>query len=57
MKHIHKCQKCNAYTMKSCCSCGGTAIEAKPPKYSPEDKYAQYRRQAKQEQRKKEGLV
>jgi len=29
----------------------------KPPKYSPEDKYASYRRQAKEEQWKKADLI
>ncbi len=29
------------------CSCGGKRIEHKPPKYSLEDKYAHYRREAK----------
>ncbi len=53
MKHILKCGKCSNYTMKEQCSCGGNAVTVKPAKYSPEDKYADYRRKAKKE---KEGM-
>ena len=49
MKHILKCEKCGKYTMNEICSCGGKALNPKPPKYSPEDKYAEYRRIAKKE--------
>ena len=42
MKHILKCQKCDKYTLSNKCDCGGKAIENKPPKYSPEDKYGAY---------------
>lgn len=49
MKKILKCQKCKEYTLKEKCACGGTAITIKPPKYSPKDKYAEYRRKAKQD--------
>ncbi|MFH2021175.1 MAG: nucleolar RNA-binding Nop10p family protein [archaeon] len=57
MKHILKCQTCGKYTMEKDCECGGAAIENKPPKYSPEDKYGEYRRRAKEEERKKEGII
>lgn len=50
MKHILKCENCKTYTMKEQCSCGGKAATVKPAKYSPEDKYADYRRKAKKEQ-------
>jgi rRNA maturation protein Nop10 len=30
------------------CSCGGKRISVLPPKYSPEDKYASYRRKYKE---------
>lgn len=40
-----------------CPKCGGKAVQSKPPKYSPEDKYASYRRKAKEEMLKKEGLL
>lgn len=57
MKHILKCQQCSKYTMKEDCSCGGKAISPKPPKYSPEDRFASYRREAKKEQLQKEGFL
>ncbi|MBN2112216.1 RNA-protein complex protein Nop10 [Candidatus Woesearchaeota archaeon] len=57
MKHILKCSECGAYTLKEECGCGGKAAAPKPPKYSPEDKYAEYRRKAKKEQFEKEGLL
>ncbi len=47
MKHILKCTNCNKYTMKLICTCGNKTIDVKPPKYSPEDKYAKYRREVK----------
>ncbi|MBD3361907.1 RNA-protein complex protein Nop10 [Candidatus Woesearchaeota archaeon] len=47
MKKILKCANCGEYTLKENCSCGGTAVIIKPPKYSPEDKYGKYRRKAK----------
>lgn len=34
--------------MKEVCDCGGKTFSPKPPKYSPEDKYAEYRRRAKE---------
>jgi len=47
MKHILKCPKCGSYDIKEDCTCGHKRIEPKPPKYSPEDKYGRYRREAK----------
>lgn len=49
-KHILKCISCSSYTMKETCSCGGKAVTSKPPKYSPEDKYGEYRREVKKKE-------
>ena len=57
MKHILKCEVCGAYTMKKECKCGGTAHEPKPPKYSPEDNYGNYRRKAKKQELEKKGWL
>lgn len=58
MKHILKCSSCESYTIKeSCPKCGKKTVPSQPPKYSPEDKYARYRREAKLEERRKEGLL
>jgi len=43
--------------MKEQCSCGGKAVNPRPPKYSPDDKYAGYRRQTKKPELSEKGLV
>jgi len=57
MKHILKCNKCDGYTMKEVCVCEEKAVSPKPAKYSPEDKYASYRRQAKKKSMEDKGLL
>ena len=58
MKHLFRCNSCNLYTIKEICpKCEKKASLPKPPKYSPEDKYAKYRRMTTLEERKKEGLL
>ncbi|MFC1697852.1 nucleolar RNA-binding Nop10p family protein [Nanoarchaeota archaeon] len=57
MKHILKCKTCNSYTINPECKCGGEAVHPKPAKYSPEDKYASYRRKAKLEDWKEKGIL
>lgn len=58
MKHIMKCSSCQVYTLKEKCpKCKGVTIMPKPAKYSPEDKYASYRRKAKKPDIIKEGLL
>jgi rRNA maturation protein Nop10 len=39
------------YGLSDKCSCGSKRQRIEPAKYSPEDKYAEYRRQAKQEKK------
>ncbi len=48
MTHILKCEQCGEYGLDEACSCGSKRKIITPPKYSPEDKYAKYRRQAKE---------
>lgn len=56
-QHLLKCPSCNRYTLEPTCSqCHNTTITPKPPKYSPEDKYGDYRRQIKREELKEQGL-
>ncbi len=45
---ILRCPSCGGYGLKEACSCGGSRIAPRPPKYSPEDKYADYRRKYKE---------
>ena len=48
MKKIRKCGKCGAFTLSmKCRKCGGGTRTTNPPKYSPEDKWADYRRKFK----------
>ncbi len=47
--HILKCPSCMLYGLKETCACGSVRVRVKPAKYSPEDKYADYRRKAKQD--------
>ncbi|MEM4268366.1 MAG: RNA-protein complex protein Nop10 [Candidatus Woesearchaeota archaeon] len=57
MKHILKCS-CGTYTLKPVCpKCGKDAFSPRPPKYSPEDKYAKYRRKAKENELRAKGLI
>ncbi|MCK4443222.1 MAG: RNA-protein complex protein Nop10 [Thermoplasmata archaeon] len=45
---IRKCRSCDVYTlMEACSACGGPTVMAIPPRYSPEDKYGDYRRKLK----------
>jgi H/ACA ribonucleoprotein complex subunit 3 len=42
--HIMRCQKCQSYTISDKCpKCGGPLENVFPPKFSPQDKYQQYR--------------
>ncbi len=48
MKKIKKCPSCSSYTLRSHCKdCDVETINPKPPKFSPEDKYGEYRRKQK----------
>ena len=43
--------------MNAECKCGGKAVSVKPAKYSPEDKYAKYRRKALEKERKEKKIL
>jgi len=49
MLRILKCPECKSYGLAGKCNCGKTRVRPKPPKYSPEDKYGDYRRKYKEE--------
>lgn len=57
MYHILKCFACGKFTMNELCVCGEKALTVRPPKYSPQDKYADYRRKAKESELKQKGLL
>ncbi len=52
MKHILKCEKCEKYTMKSKCDCGGETKSTKPQRYSPQ-KNIKYRKIARKQELEK----
>lgn len=47
-KEMLKCPSCRSYGLREECPCGGARITVVPAKYSPEDKYARYRRKYKE---------
>ena len=56
--HILRCMKCNKYTMRQACPhCGEKTIPQIPAKYSPEDPYGRYRREAKKDMLKEKGVL
>ncbi|MEK6951059.1 MAG: RNA-protein complex protein Nop10 [Nanoarchaeota archaeon] len=56
MEHIFKCGSCRTYTLtKACPRCGQETFLARPPKFSPEEKYGELRRKIKKEEWKKKG--
>ncbi|MBU1158697.1 MAG: RNA-protein complex protein Nop10 [Candidatus Thermoplasmatota archaeon] len=47
---LMKCPSCRSYTLRATCpKCGGTTFMSMPAKYSPEDRYGEYRRRLKNE--------
>jgi H/ACA ribonucleoprotein complex subunit 3 len=46
MRRMRKCQSCGAYTLEAQ-HCGTQAASPHPPKFSIDDKYARYRREAR----------
>jgi H/ACA ribonucleoprotein complex subunit 3 len=46
---LKKCVECGKYTLskEKCPYCGGRTQQAHPAKFSPDDKYAKYRRALK----------
>ncbi len=48
MKKLRRCDNCWTYTFKlKCPKCNNETKLAYPPKYSPKDKYGEYRRKIK----------
>ncbi len=56
MKRIQHCATDNRYTLKDTCpDCGKVTQTTQPPKYSVDDKYSGYRREAKKAARQEAG--
>ncbi len=49
VKTFYFCESCNEYTLKEDC-CNKKTINKTPPKYSPDDKYASYRKDIKKKE-------
>ena len=51
MVELRRCAACHAYMIgQACPKCGEKkTLSVKPPKYSVEDRYAKYRRMAKEQ--------
>ena len=50
-EHLYKCPLCEGYTLeKNCPRCQQDTIPPKPPKFSLEDRYGNYRRETKKSQ-------
>ena len=47
-RKIRYCTACNQYTMqKNCPECSGETVISGPHRFSPEDRFGEYRRMAK----------
>ncbi len=58
MKEIRICPNCRTYTFKEICpKCGAKTVRVIPPKFSPEDKWGDYRRRMKREILYKKGWL
>ena len=53
---MRKCTSCGRYTLnkEKCPYCGGEVRIPHPPKFSPEDRYAKYRRMLRRIERNEE---
>jgi len=56
---LRKCGQCSKYTLsvEKCPYCGGMVRVPHPAKFSPQDKYAKYRRALKVEVEGQDGAV
>ncbi|MBD6955952.1 MAG: RNA-protein complex protein Nop10 [Thermoplasmata archaeon] len=47
---IRKCPRCKVYTLKEKCPrCGNDTVYIAPPRFSPVDRYGEYRRKYRME--------
>ncbi|MBQ2762177.1 MAG: RNA-protein complex protein Nop10 [Candidatus Methanomethylophilaceae archaeon] len=44
---LKKCKNCSVYTLNdNCPQCGRSTVSPIPPRYSPDDRYGEYRRRS-----------
>ena len=51
------CESCKKFTLKGTCDCGNKSNQPIPAKFSIDDNYAKYRREAKKEEWKSKNLI
>ncbi|UCG69485.1 MAG: RNA-protein complex protein Nop10 [Thermoplasmata archaeon] len=44
---LRKCKVCGRYSLKDLCLCGNETSVPIPPRFSPQDRYGEYRRRLK----------
>lgn len=49
---MRKCEICGIYTLKERCSCKNLTSVPIPPRFSPQDRFGEYRRKLKAIQKK-----
>jgi len=47
---MRKCPACGEYSLQDVCRCGTATVIPLPAKYSPDDRYGEYRRKAIKEE-------
>ena len=57
MPELRYCSVCRKHTIKNVCDCTIVPAPVGPMKYSPEDKYGNCRRKAKEAERKAAGVL
>lgn len=57
MHDIKYCPACRKHTLKDVCDCTLPTAPVFPARYSPQDRYASYRRKAKEAERKAAGVL
>ncbi|MEK6874981.1 MAG: nucleolar RNA-binding Nop10p family protein [Nanoarchaeota archaeon] len=57
MNQLLMCKSCYSFTLKEQCICGAKTYSPIPQRYSPEEKYVELKRQAKENDRIAAGLL
>jgi H/ACA ribonucleoprotein complex subunit 3 len=48
MSYLFYCKNCEKYTLdRNCDNCGENTISRNPPRFSPQDRFGEYRRKLK----------
>jgi H/ACA ribonucleoprotein complex subunit 3 len=47
---MRRCPECGEYSLNEMCRCGSATVTPLPAKYSPDDRYGEYRRKGIKEE-------